>query len=753
MADASLNSPFSSPLTSAQWHRVANARPRLPEHIQVTRQWVRGQRWHVLQDTRSGQSCRLNELAYGVAARLDGQLSLQALWALLDTRAHAGSQAGDAEPPSQDDVLGVIQHLHQHRLLSFDEAPDFGALVTPVAANASPALDDAAPSEATPDTRGKPRNNLMSWRLGLLNPEPWLTRCDGLAHALFSRGGLLVWSAMMLSLLLGLMLHAGTLQAHALKWMQTPRYLLIATLCYPVMKTLHEAAHALAVQRFGGTVREAGITLMMLMPVPYVDASAAHGFSHAWQRALVSAAGIMTELTLAAIGLWCWKLSAGGLLQDVGFVLWFVGCVSTVLFNANPLQRLDGYHMLTDALHLPNLAMRSKQWWQSTVLNWLRGHAPTASITSAPVAPGERPWLVAYAPLSWVYQALLWAGMTWWLGSIFSLLGWAMGLLTVWMSLVAPGLRWLRLMWQAVLWSGEHQAGVRWRAVSLLIVPAIVCLPWPDRTVVQGVVWAPEEALVRPQTDGVVQTVHVKDGEQVSKGTLLVSLHNPKLQAQHERIAAELSQAEQGAFAFMGSDLGKAGLAGDQVRRWQAELARVDEQIASLQVRAHRHGRLVLPKSDDLPGRYLHRGELLGHVLDDAPATVRVAVADQDIATLRAHTQAVSVAGHGADAPALPAHLMRDSVGATRELPSAALSSDMGGQIPTEPQDEHHMKALRPVVLVDVQVDAMPGNHALDSSRLGQRVWVRFDQGWTPLPAQAWRWLQRRALADFNPNH
>jgi putative peptide zinc metalloprotease protein len=753
MSDASL----SSPLSSAQWHRVADIRPRLADHIEVTRQWVRGQRWHVLLDKRNGQSCRLNASAYEVAARLDGQLSLQALWTLLDTGlTHADGTHANAEPPSQDELLGVIQHLHKHHLLSFDEAPDFGSLVSPVAADA---MTHAAPQDQDPSTAEthKPRNTLLAWRQPLLNPDRLLQRCAPLAQALFSRTGLLIWSALMLGLLFGLVLHVQALQAHASKWMQTPRYLLIAALCYPLMKALHEAAHALAVQRWGGHVREAGISLMMLMPVPYVDASAANGFARAWQRALVSAAGIMTELALAAIGLWCWRVSESGLLQDVGFVLWFVGCVSTVLFNANPLQRLDGYHLLTDALHLPNLALRSKQWWQFKVLAWLRGQAPQALVTSAPEAPGERPWLIAYAPLSWLYQLVLWSGMTWWLGNISGMLGWAMGALTIWMGVLAPGGRWLRLIWQAVLWSGAHQGGVRWRAACLLSLPLIVCLPWPDRTVVQGVVWAPEEALVRPQADGVVQTVHAKDGDTVQAGALLVTLHNPRLYAQRERITSQLAQAEQGAFTFMGSDLSKAGQAGDQMQRWQAELHHVDEQIEALQVRAHRAGRLVLTRTEDLPGRYLRRGELLGHVLSDAPPTVRIAVQDQDVTTLRANTRAVSIAGRMLDAGSLPATLLRDSIAATHLLPNAALSTDMGGQIQTDPQDEHHTKTLRPVVLMDVQVAAQsaPQNAStsINKGRLGERVWVRFDQGWSPLPSQAWRWVQRRALVDFNPQH
>src|SRR5690606_13925126 len=166
-----------------------------------------------------------------------------------------------------------------------DQAPDFGALAAPVdgqsphaGAGLAATQADAQPEAGqagTTATPGKPRNSLMAWRLPLFNPDRWLRAATPWAHRIFSPAGLLLWLLAMLALLVGMVLHAPALHTHASTWMHTPRYLLIAALCYPVMKALHEAAHALAVRRWGGTVHEAGITLMMLMPVPYVDASAA----------------------------------------------------------------------------------------------------------------------------------------------------------------------------------------------------------------------------------------------------------------------------------------------------------------------------------------------------------------------------------------------------------------------------------------------------------------------------------------------
>ena len=92
-----------------------------------------------------------------------------------------------------------------------------------------------------------------------------------------------------------------------------PQNLLLLWLVYPVVKALHELGHAYATKKFGGEVHEIGVMLLVLTPVPYVDATAAWGFRDKRQRMLVGAAGILVELFLGSLALFVWLwVGAGG---------------------------------------------------------------------------------------------------------------------------------------------------------------------------------------------------------------------------------------------------------------------------------------------------------------------------------------------------------------------------------------------------------------------------------------------------------
>jgi putative peptide zinc metalloprotease protein len=169
-------------------------------------------------------------------------------------------------------------------------------------------------------------------------------------------------------------------------------------------------------------------------------------------------------------------------------------------------------------------------------------------------------------------------------------------------------------------------------------------------------------------------------------------------------------------------------------------------------VRAHTSGRLALPGAADLPGQYVSQGSLLGHVLTGEAPAVRVALPEAQAHDLRAAHPSVSVRLAASPTRALPGELLRDSVAALRQLPSAALSRRHGGDVATDPADGQDLTPLQPVVMLEVRLlPATAEGLGEPAPRLGERAWVRLDDGFSPLAWQGLRWVQRQVLQRFNP--
>ncbi len=712
---------------SPRWYRVAALKPRLLPQLKLSRQRVRGETWYLLSDPALGRSVRLNAPAYALAARLDGQRTVQQLW--------ERSLQHNQEAATQDEVIDILAQLREAALVQFDRAADFDVLL--------PHLDKVV--------RPARRNSVLAWRIPLGNPTAILARLRPLQNVLFSRMALAVWLVLALALLVLGLQHAPELWAHGRLWLATPRFAALALALYVPVKLVHELAHGLAVRRWGGLVREAGITLMLLVPVPYVDASAASRFVQRRHRVVVGAAGIMAEITLAALALPLWLWLDEGLLRDGAFVTLFLCAVSTLLFNGNPLQRLDGYYILTDALELPNLGPRSRSWWLDALRRWLLRAPGTESMA---VAPGETPWLVLYAPLSWLYMLLVVTLAVAWIGQISLALGLLAGALLAWQMLVRPVVNLLGQLRRAAL--AQQATAVRWhRAGWVAAIGALLLLgvPVPQSTLVQGVVWPSEQAQLRATEGGVVEAVLVTDGQSVQAGEVVLRLANAQLQASQLRQLARVSALEATLFGTLalshaaGLD-GRAGDAQADLAAARAELQSLDERLAALQVRAHVGGRVALPKAGDLPGQFVRRGSLVGQVLTEAPLTVRVALPEAQATDLRALQATASVWLSATPGQAHDAVLQRDSGGAGLQLPSAALSERHGGDVLTDPRDSDDLKPVQPVVLLDVRLTELGGNA---NPRIGERAWVRFESARSPLLLQWPRSLKRQVLQRFNP--
>jgi len=707
-------------LFSDQWYRVAQRKPRLRSNVRVRRQPLRGQVWYLLVDDATDRSFRIDASAYAFIGRCTGALTTQHIW---DAVTHA---LGD-DSPTQGMLLRLMVRLQGAGLLTFDRQADIGSLFA----------GSSAP--------GKPSNsfNPLSFKVRLGDPTRVLRALAPVGAVLFRSLTIWVWVAAVLAAALLALMEFDRLAAHANRLMGGTDNLWLLWWIYPPIKLIHELAHGLAVRRWRGEVREWGVAMLVLMPVPYVDASAASGFRHWRRRAVVSAAGIMAELLMAAAAMLVWLTVQPGLVRDIAMIVMVVCSFSTVLVNGNPLLRFDGYFLLTDMAGLPNLATRSAQWWQSRLERHLLNVRSDERLL---VSRGETAWLVLYQPLSWLYRMALCLGIVIWLGGKFAFLGYAVGLWFGWVLLLRPVWRALKaLLNEQVAESARLRAQLVAAVIAVALPLALFTVPVPDVTVARGVVWLPDAAQVRNETGGFVTAVLRFDGERVEAGEVILRLEDDQLSAERDRLARELEGLQAALFDNLRRDAVTAGQLAKRIEAVQQELARADERIEGLSVRARQSGLLHLPAGVDLPGRFLPQGESIGVVLDGRPTRVRVAVPDEEGVRL-GELSGVSVrlaedGGH--------AHLARVDGGlpeSQRRLPSAALGRPAGGVFDVDPADPAGLASVQPVVWVDLVLPELP------QTLSGGRVTARFDHGERSIAAQVVRSARQLFLGRFDPD-
>lgn len=175
------------------------------------------------------------------------------------------------------------------------------------------------------------------------------------------------------------------------------------------------------------------------------------------------------------------------------------------------------------------------------------------------------------------------------------------------------------------------------------------------------------------------------------------------------------------------------------------ELARVRERLAALTVRAGVDGTFVLPMAENLPGRFVKQGELLGYVVELDRITVRTVVSQAYIDLVRARRGGIEVRLSERIAEPLPATFKREVPGASESLPSPVLGAEGGGAVPIDPRDQRGTTAMQKVFQVDLE---LPSDLRL--LNVGGRVYVRFDHGRAPLASQWYRELRQLFLARFS---
>lgn len=697
------------------WQHIADLKLRLRASVHFYQHHYRGLPWLIIADQHEESYFRCSVNAQQFLSLLDGSRTVEQ--ALLETQ--GGSQAS----LSTQDIVLLIANLKNNNLLLDDAIAN---------------VDQQNQTESIAKQKPNPWLRPFSIKFALLDPDCFLDKTVKYVRPWLCLPTLWIWLVLVLVTLSATILHWSELVEHAQARFNDPKNLLWYWLLYPLVKALHEMGHACTTKSWGGVVHEMGIMLLVFFPVPYVDSSAANRFGSKNKRMMVNAAGIMVEVFLASLALLLWVLTEPGLLHDMAFDIVMIGGVSTLIFNANPLLRFDGYYILSELIEIPNLGVRSNKY-----IGYLFKHyvLDIAGINSPVTANGEEKWLFIYGISASIYRVFISLFIAFWVAGKLFIIGALLAIWAIITQLVYPVVQWLiRLIPEAQ----QAQRLKRLTVVTVLFMVVVLAgflTPVGHSTYAEGVIKLPENALIRAGADGIISRVLVDDGIAVERGTVIIKLENMALSTRRDILLARMEEYHARLKDIILQDRTQAEIIKFKISSIEAELEDVRAQLKSLDITSTTHGLVFLPQASDLPGKFVKRGEVIGYVADLRQVSARVVVPQSRIDTVRHETQQISVRLRSRPDEIISALFITVLPQATDRLPSRLLGSGAGGEVAIDTRDETGVQAISNFFEVEISLPMrISGNY------LGQRIYVRFIHQSESIGAQLLRRLNQLTL-------
>ena len=387
-------------------------------------------------------------------------------------------------------------------------------------------------------------NGILFIRFPGVDPEPLLRRLYPLTRPFLGRIGM---STAFLICICALTLFAGQWERFGSEFPQMSQWLrfdslLILACVIGGTKVLHELGHAIACKHFGGECHQIGPMLLVFTPALYCDTSDSWMLPSRWQRAAVGMAGIATEVFLAAIAAFVWAWTAPGIAHYIAMNIMLVCGVSTLLFNANPLLRYDGYYVLSDICDVPNLGEKSRRLLSS---RWSKLFLGVEEDTPDLSDNSSHFWLFIYAVAAFCYRWSLTVLILWFVSLILrpyglESLGRVLCLFAacsmVYTLLRAP-LRFLRNP------SRRRLIKMKRVAFSLVLLVGLIALafyPLPASVSQSARIVPREETPIYISTAGQLGELLAHPGQSVSEGDELVRLINPEVELQCTQASGRL---------------------------------------------------------------------------------------------------------------------------------------------------------------------------------------------------------------------
>ncbi len=313
-------------------------------------------------------------------------------------------------------------------------------------------------------------------------------------------------------------------------------------------KIVHEFGHGLTCKHYGGECHEMGVMILVLTPCLYCNVSDSWMLPNKWHRAAIGAAGMCVEVVLASICTFIWWFTEPGMLNHLCLNVMFISSVSTIVFNANPLLRYDGYYILADIMEIPNLRQKATAILSRKAGEWFLGLEPPED----PFLPQRNQlffalFSVAAAIYRWVVVlSILWFLYKVWEPYRLERIGQALALASLYGLFVYPLYKVGKFFY--VPGRLDKVKLPRFYAslgTVLLILAAIVAVPLPHHVICTLELQPREAKSVYVEVPGILRQLHVRSGERVVQGQLLATLQNLDLDLDINKVVGDRDQYQQ----------------------------------------------------------------------------------------------------------------------------------------------------------------------------------------------------------------
>ncbi len=536
---------------------------RMRPDLQTERHIYQGRVYWIIKEPFALNYFRLEEEEFALLKNLDGKSSLDDLKRNFEV----------AFPPKKI-ALDELQHL-------VGTFHDRGLLIASTSEQGHRLQERAA--KKTRQKIWSTLSNVLSIRFRGFDPERLLNWLYPKVRWYFTPVAVAGCIALMLSALLLVLVQFDTFRAklptfHSFFAASNWIYLGCAL---GFTKVLHEFGHGLTCKHNKGECHEMGVLLLVLTPCLYCNVSDSWLLPSKWARAAIGAGGMYIELCLASVATFMWWFSEPGLLHQLCLSVMFVSSVSTLMFNANPLLRYDGYYILSDILEIPNLKQKSTSILQRKMSQLCLGLEPAED----PFLPKRNQILFAiYSVASFVYGWVVVIGILWFLNKIFEPYGLKIiGQMFALVSLFGLVFQPLQKLYQLIVVPGRMEKVKQKNLYSTyalvgVVLAAFAFVPFPHRVFCALEITPRDAEPVYVDVPGQLEEILVKPGEHVEKGHVLARLISPDLESAINELSGKRDE-NQAKLRSLNAQRGRDPKAGDDVASVKETIKAIEQQL------------------------------------------------------------------------------------------------------------------------------------------------------------------------------